>query len=101
MKQLLTILSFSCFFYTIRAIQTCSAIVQDKPALADFLFLLDASGSMCSKIAGVASGLTKFIAQIQTSQIQARYALMYFGGKPNLRSAFQVNITIRIVIIHG
>ncbi|KAI3637808.1 hypothetical protein MIR68_004457 [Amoeboaphelidium protococcarum] len=59
--------------------------VTNTTAKADFLFLLDASGSMCDKIAGVKAGVQNFVQKIDQSQIDARYALVVFGGKPEIR----------------
>jgi uncharacterized protein YegL len=52
---------------------------------ADFLFLIDASGSMCEKIDGVIKGMKKFASKIQSSKIDAQYSLVLFGGKPEIR----------------
>lgn len=58
---------------------------------ADFLFLVDASGSMCDKIKGVIHGMKKFANKIQSSKIDAQYSLVVFGGKPEIRLPLTVN----------
>lgn len=57
-------------------------------ATADFLFLLDYSGSMCSKIQGVQSGFNRFVARIGQSGVQARYGLVVYGGVPKILVGF-------------
>ena len=50
----------------------------------DFLFLLDASGSMNNKIRGVESGFNAFAAMINKTNISAQFGAVRFGGTPSL-----------------
>lgn len=51
---------------------------------ADFVFIIDASGSMAGEIAAVRSGLGSFVGSLNTNEIDARFAVVLFGGTPEL-----------------
>jgi len=55
---------------------------------ADFVFVVDHSASMGNEIAGVASGLTRFTQGLQAKGIDARFAVVLFGGPPEVRQDF-------------
>lgn len=84
-----------------KAGRVCTDTVTTKPSQADYLFLIDASGSMCSKIAGVKSGLLGFSQQIQASQIIARFGVVQFGGTPVILMPFNNNATLLAQVIGG
>lgn len=50
----------------------------------DLVFLIDATGSMAGEIAAVKSGLSSFVGGLGSSSIDARYALVLYGGAPEL-----------------
>ncbi len=51
---------------------------------ADFVFIIDGSASMSAEIAAVKNGLGNFVASLNTSQIDARFAVVLFGGAPEV-----------------
>ncbi|MBC8097064.1 MAG: VWA domain-containing protein, partial [Akkermansiaceae bacterium] len=51
---------------------------------ADFVFIIDASSSMGGEIAAVKSGLGSFVTSLNTASIDARFAIVLFGGAPEL-----------------
>lgn len=51
---------------------------------ADFVFIIDASSSMSGKIAAVKNGLGSFVASLDTSEVDARFAIVLFGGAPEV-----------------
>jgi hypothetical protein len=51
---------------------------------ADFVFIIDASSSMSGEISAVKNGLSSFVAGLNTAQIDARFAVVLFGGPPEL-----------------
>jgi hypothetical protein len=75
----------------VQAGYVCKNVTQTmtKPVpRADFLFLIDASGSMCPYIAGVKAGLIKFSKLINSTGMDARFSLVRFGGNPQVRLPF-------------
>lgn len=52
--------------------------------LADFVFLIDASSSMGNEIASVKSGLGQFVTGLNSASIDYRFAVILFGGAPEL-----------------
>jgi len=50
----------------------------------DLVFIIDATGSMDDNIAAVKTGLTNFITGLGSLSIDARYALVLYGGAPEL-----------------
>ena len=59
---------------------------------ADFLFLLDTSGSMDGEIEGLRLGLLDFVANTTAAGIDARYAIISFGGMPRIFLPFTVRL---------
>lgn len=51
---------------------------------ADFVFIVDASSSMGGEIAAVKAGLGSLVTGLNTAQIDARFAIVLFGGPPEL-----------------
>ncbi len=51
---------------------------------ADFVFIIDASVSMAGEIAAVKSGLGSFVANLDVAEVDARFAVVLFGGAPEL-----------------
>jgi hypothetical protein len=51
---------------------------------ADFVFIIDASSSMGGEIAAVKNGLGSFVASLDTSEVDARFAIVLFGGAPEV-----------------
>ena len=47
---------------------------------ADFVFIIDASVSMAGEIAAVKNGLGSFVTGLNTNSIDARFAIVLFGG---------------------
>ena len=68
-----------------------TATATTQVSQADFLFLIDASGSMCDNIKGVKSGLLEFSKLIQTRKMDARFSLVRFGGDPQIWLPFTVS----------
>ncbi|MGE0682822.1 MAG: VWA domain-containing protein, partial [Candidatus Binatia bacterium] len=67
--------------------------IQPQSSLkADFVFLLDNSGSMGDKIEAVRQGLNSFVANMAGSGIDARFAIIVFGGVPCLQLDFTRNV---------
>jgi RHS repeat-associated protein len=57
---------------------------QVGPGKADFVFLIDGSSSMGSRIAGVRAGFAGLVGGLAASGIDARYAIVVFGDEPEL-----------------
>jgi trimeric autotransporter adhesin len=55
---------------------------------ADFVFIVDASSSMGDNIAAVKAGLGSFVTGLNTGLIDARFAVVLFGGAPELTLDF-------------
>jgi len=58
-----------------------SATAQNK---ADFVFLIDATGSMAGEINGVKNGFSSFITGLDAASIDARFSIILFGGGPEI-----------------
>lgn len=54
----------------------------------DFLFAVDASGTMQTKLDGIVAGIENFVETLNQTTISYRLALVVFGGKPALRLPF-------------
>ena len=70
---------------TLGRIPFCTNTTSSSTSLVnevDFLFLIDASGSMDNKIRGVESGFNAFAAMINRTNISAQFAAVRFGGTP-------------------
>ncbi|MBL7049462.1 MAG: VWA domain-containing protein [Nitrospira sp.] len=55
---------------------------------SDFVFIVDATGSMGGEIAAVQSGLTGFVSGLNLAAIDARFAVILYGGAPELVQDF-------------
>lgn len=51
---------------------------------SDFVFIIDATSSMGGEIAGVRNGFSSFVAGLDSAQVDARFAVVVFGGAPEL-----------------
>ncbi len=51
---------------------------------ADFVFIIDASSSMSGEIAAVKNGLGSFVANLDVAEVDARFAIVLFGGAPEV-----------------
>jgi len=58
---------------------------------ADFVFVVDATGSMAGEIAAVQNGLSNFVTGLNAAQVDARFAVVLFGGAPELVQDFTNN----------
>ena len=63
-------------------------------ASTDFVFIVDATGSMGGEITAVKNGLSSFINGLDTASIDSRYALILFGGAPELVQDFTDDETV-------
>jgi hypothetical protein len=55
---------------------------------ADFVFIIDASSSMGGEIAAVKNGLGNFVTGLNTAQVDARFAIVLYGGPTELIQDF-------------
>lgn len=60
------------------------ASAQGDPVQADFVFLIDTSGSMSDEIQSVADGLSMFAAGLAQQNVDPRFAIVTFGTTPTL-----------------
>jgi len=51
---------------------------------ADFVFIVDATSSMAGEITAVKNGLSSFVTGLNTDSIDFRFAVVLFGGAPEL-----------------
>lgn len=67
-----------------------NAVIRTRAATpkADFVFIIDATPSMGDEIAAVKSGLAGFVSGLQNENIDARFAVVLFGGAPELVQDF-------------
>ncbi|MEI2722663.1 MAG: VWA domain-containing protein [Verrucomicrobiota bacterium] len=61
---------------------------------ADFVFIIDASSSMGGEIAAVKNGLGNFVSSLDTSEVDARFAVVLFGGAPEIIQDFTTDQAI-------
>jgi hypothetical protein len=52
--------------------------------LSDFVFLIDASGSMGDNISAVSTGLSGFVNGLNAAEVDGRFSIILFGGAPEL-----------------
>lgn len=57
----------------------------------DFVFIIDATGSMTGEIAGVRAGFSTFVANLNLAAVDARFAVVVFGGDSELTLDFTAN----------
>ncbi|KAJ3192367.1 hypothetical protein HK101_006678 [Irineochytrium annulatum] len=75
-----------------RDVEVCNSYTQTLPA--DFLFLIDGSGSMCPYINTIEQSLQSFIQQLTQQGVDATFAVAAFGGVPTLLQPFSANGTL-------
>ncbi|KAJ3106229.1 hypothetical protein HDU97_006862, partial [Phlyctochytrium planicorne] len=89
-------LSFLCLagLHTAHAkeITNCNNYTQDMPA--DFLFIIDASGSMCPYINQIETTLQKFVDELTYQKVDAVFSIVAFGDMPELILPFTSNATL-------
>jgi Mg-chelatase subunit ChlD len=59
---------------------------------SDFVFIIDCSISMAGEIAAVRSGLSGFVAGLAAFNVDPRFAIVLFGGEPELVLDFTSNV---------
>jgi hypothetical protein len=60
---------------------------------ADFVFIIDATVSMAGEIAAVKNGLGSFVTSLNTNNINARFAVVLFGGPTEIIQDFTTDQT--------
>ncbi|KAJ3238330.1 hypothetical protein HDU78_003589 [Chytriomyces hyalinus] len=81
----ITLLCLAGTIYS-RTVTVCSNTTTTVPA--DFLFLIDGSASMCTYNIDIANSLSTFVTLIASKNINARYAVVAFGGLPSILLPF-------------
>ena len=56
--------------------------------VTDFVFMIDATGSMAGEIAGVRNGFSSFVGGLDANNVDARFAVVVFGGEAELTLDF-------------
>ena len=74
---------------TIAAVAALAGVAAIQPAQAapvptDFVFIIDASGSMAGEINGVRNGFGAFATSLDANAVDARFAIVVFGGASEL-----------------
>ncbi|MBL8696363.1 MAG: VWA domain-containing protein [Planctomycetes bacterium] len=59
---------------------------------ADFVFIIDATGSMSDEITAVKNGLSGFVTGLQDENIDARFSIVLFGDEPELVLDFTTSL---------
>jgi len=60
----------------------------------DIVFAIDATSSMSGEIAGVRSGFSSFVSGLGAANVDARFAIVVFGGTPELILDFTSNTAL-------
>ena len=63
-------------------------VASEAFAEVDFVFLIDATHSMGREIAAIRAGLGSFVTGLDPAEIDARFAVVLFGGAPELVQDF-------------
>lgn len=63
------------------------------PTKTDFVFMIDATGSMAGEIAGVRNGFSTFVGNLNAATVDARFAVVVFGGNSELTLDFTADAT--------
>jgi len=58
------------------------------PVKTDFVFMIDATSSMAGEIAGVRNGFSTFVGNLNAAAVDARFAVVVYGGAPELTLDF-------------
>ncbi|TPX38036.1 hypothetical protein SmJEL517_g00041 [Synchytrium microbalum] len=66
----------------------------NAPQPTEFVFVIDASGSMCPYITNVTAGVQTFANSLVAKHVDARFAVVAFGGSPTLLQPFTANATL-------
>lgn len=61
---------------------------QAAPVKTDFVFMIDATSSMGGEIAGVRNGFSTFVGNLNAATVDARFAVVVFGGNAELTLDF-------------
>jgi len=67
--------------------------IESKEINSDIVFIFDESISMCNYIEALRKKLQTFIDDLEDANANARFAVVGFGGKPRIYSAFTSNVT--------
>jgi hypothetical protein len=87
-------LSMACAKY----VCTNGTEAESSGAKIDYIFMIDASNSMCPYIEGLKSGLPKFLDFIQGHDVDASFAIVRFGGPPRL--LLESTVYIKVEVAH-
>ncbi len=73
---------------------------------ADFVFLIDGTNSMDDEIDAVRNGLSTFVTSLDSAGVDARFAIVLFGGNPELvhdftRSISDTKVAFGKISVHG
>ncbi len=63
---------------------TCQSGECTHVPMTDYVFIIDAGGSMAAEIAAVKNGLNALIDEVQSQGVDARYSIVLFGGAHEL-----------------
>lgn len=64
--------------------------------ITDIVFMIDATASMGGEIAGVKAGFAGFVNDLAIQNVDARYAIVVYGGAPELILDFTSNAALAI-----
>jgi hypothetical protein len=100
---MITLIILYFFLKTIDARFECknTTVISKIQPTVDFLFLLDASKSMCSKIDALHSGFKTFVQSFVASNFNARYGIVQFGGTSKISLPLQPNSNLFSTIVSG
>lgn len=65
-----------------------TAAANAAPLKTDFVFIIDATSSMAGEIAGVRNGFATFVGNLSAATVDARFAVVVFGGQSELTLDF-------------
>lgn len=66
---------------------------QAAPIKTDIVFMIDATSSMAGEIAGVRGGFSSFVGGLNAASVDARFAVVVYGGEPELTLDFTSDST--------
>jgi len=69
-------------------------LVETKEINSDIVFIIDESGSMCKYIDPLRKKLNSLIEELKKVKANARFAIIGFGGKPRIYSAFTDDVEV-------
>ena len=64
------------------------------PIKTDIVFMIDATGSMSGEINGVRNGFSSFVSGLNSAAVDARFAVVVFGGQAELTLDFTSDTTV-------